>query len=191
MEYTETYLGLCHGTDINSAKDILKNGFQVTGDKTSWCGPGVYFYDIKAKAWWAAKRKCGEKRIDRKGNSTIVFADIVNVRRRDIFDLRVKENLEDFEQFTMNITNNNKRIRISQIEDDNTRIIELRAMLISYYVDNYKKKLVVGNFRQRPQPQYEHAIEFANALDMVFGIETIYCVKDTSIISHIYLGGSV
>ena len=42
---------------------------------------------------------------------------------------------------------------------------------------------------QRPQPLYEYAIEFADSLDMVFGIETIYCVKDIGIISNIRIGG--
>ena len=49
---------------------------------------------------------------------------------------------------------------------------------------------MIGHFRQRPQPLYEHAIKFADSLDMIFGIETIYCVKDTSIVSNIRLGGS-
>ena len=62
-------------------------------------------------------------------------------------------------------------------------------MLISYYSDKNNKKLIIGNFRQRPQPLYEHAIEFSNSLDMIFGIETIYCVKDTGIIENIREGG--
>lgn len=33
---------------------------------------------------------------------------------------------------------------------------------------------------------YEHAIEFSNNLDMIFGIETIYCVKDKDIIENIH-----
>ncbi len=33
---------------------------------------------------------------------------------------------------------------------------------------------------------YEHAIEFSNSLDMIFGIETIYCVKDKDIIENIH-----
>lgn len=49
-------------------------------------------------------------------------------------------------------------------------------MLISYYANQVNSKLVIGIFRQRPQPLYEHAISFANSLDMIFGIETIYCV---------------
>lgn len=66
------------------------------------------------------------------------------------------------------------------------KIIRLRAIFISYYADKNGKKLVIGNFQQRPQPIYEHAIEFSNNLDMMFGIETIYCVKDKDIIKNIH-----
>ena len=74
---------------------------------------------------------------------------------------------------------------LSGIEDVE-KIITLRALFISYYADRNDKKLVIGNFRQRPQPMYEHAIEFSNSLDMIFGIETIYCVKDKDIIENIH-----
>ena len=60
MEYTESYYSLSHGTDQHSAENSVKEGFSIKGDATSWCGKGVYFYDIKGKAWWAAKRKCSE-----------------------------------------------------------------------------------------------------------------------------------
>ena len=60
MEYTDSYYGLSHGTDQQSAQRIISDGFLVKGDKTSWCGEGVYFYDVKSKAWWAASRKCNE-----------------------------------------------------------------------------------------------------------------------------------
>lgn len=70
--------------------------------------------------------------------------------------------------------------------NDIEKTIMLRAIFISYYADINNKKLVIGNFRQRPQPMYEHAIEFSNSLDMIFGIETIYCVKDIDIIENIH-----
>ncbi|MDY4609018.1 MAG: hypothetical protein SPD11_00185 [Sphaerochaetaceae bacterium] len=58
MDYHESYRDLCHGTTKKFANAVLKNGFLIQGDSTSWCGKGVCFYDIKAKAWWAAQRKC-------------------------------------------------------------------------------------------------------------------------------------
>ena len=118
-------LRLSHGTDLNSAQNIMENGFEITGDTSSWCGRGVYFYDIKAKAWWAANRKCEEikKRTGSQIKKIVVFADIIDIKKTDIFDLRIKNDLDAF--------------------------------------------------------------------DMIFGIETIYCVKDTSVISNICLGGNI
>ena len=106
----------------------------------------------------------------------------------ETFDLRVKKDLEKFEEFVNLILPKKEKIIISEI-DDAERKIRLRSALISFYAKETQCKLVIGNFRQRPQSLYEHAIEFANSLDMVFGIETIYCVKDTGIISNIRIGG--
>lgn len=193
MEYTESYYNLSHGTDEQSAKDIISNGFLVKGDTTSWCGKGVYFYDIKSKAWWAANRKCVEikQKESRKVRPAILFVDIESISKKDTFDLRVKKDLEKFEEFINDLLKEGKKIEIPEISDEDERKIILRSMLLSFYADIVHSKLVIGNFRQRPQPLQEHAIEFADSLDMVFGIETIYCVKDISIISNIRLGGSV
>ena len=59
-KYKETYRELSHGTDVESATIIRNNGFKISERSDSWCGPGIYFYDIKKKAWWAARRKCSE-----------------------------------------------------------------------------------------------------------------------------------
>lgn len=191
MRYTESYYNLSHGTDKISAENIKTKGFVLSGDETSWCGEGVYFYDIKAKAWWAADRKCNE--LKQKGFSgvkaAVILADIENIYKDDTFDLRVKKNLEDFECFVNLMLQRKKQIKIADVDDEVERKIRLRSALISFYAKETQCKLVIGNFRQRPQPLYEHAIEFANSLDMVFGIETIYCVKDTGIISNIRIGG--
>lgn len=101
MRYTESYYNLSHGTDIASAENIKTNGFTLRGDKTSWCGEGVYFYDIKAKAWWAAKRKCNELKQKGKGSikATVILADIEDIYKDETFDLRVKKDVDDFESF--------------------------------------------------------------------------------------------
>lgn len=191
MEYTESYYSLSHGTDQQSAECIMKEGFFIKGDATSWCGKGVYFYDIKSKAWWAAKRKCRElnKRENKKVTPNIILADIENISKSDIFDLRVKKDLDDFEKFVSQLLDKH-HISIDNIQDDAERCIQLRAMLVSFFADQNNRKLVVGNFRQRPQPKYEKAIQFADSLDIIFGIETIYCVKDTKIIKNVRMGGS-
>ena len=192
MEYTENYYGLCHGTDEKSAEIIISNGFALNGDETSWCGKGAYFYDIKAKAWWAARRKCAEIKQNKfcRIKPMILLADIENIPKKDTFDLRVKKDLESFESFVDGMFGENEQIEIAGIDNEVERKIRLRSVLISFYAEKNNCKLVIGHFRQRPQPLYEHAIKFADSLDMIFEIETIYCVKDTSIVSNIRLGGS-
>ncbi|MBQ2983156.1 MAG: hypothetical protein IJD58_13740 [Lachnospiraceae bacterium] len=192
MKYTEDFYNLSHGTDVESARDICLNGFEIRGDATSWCGKGVYFYDMKSKAWWAANRKCEEIKQQKqiKVEPIIILSDIINIYKDDIFDLRAKNDLEQFETFVKEVLSEGAELKVSGITDDTERKILLRSMLISFYADKIKCKLVIGNFRQRPQPLYEHSIEFANSLDMIFGIETIYCVKDVSIISNVRLGGN-
>lgn len=184
--FLETYRGLCHGTDAISAENIKRNGFIPSSSKDSWCGDGIYFYDIKAKAWWAAKRKCKQIKDDtgERIAAAVVFADIKDIAKDEIFDMRVHKDLVEFERAVSPILESGM-ICIEGVEDETERTIILRSVMISYFADSNNKKLIIGNFRQRPQPLYEHAIEFANSLDMVFGIETIYCVKDKDIISNI------
>lgn len=186
MIYKETYRDLSHGTDAESAETIKSDGFEIRGDVDSWCGKGIYFYDIKKKAWWAANRKCMEikKEIGKKVKPEVLFVDIIDIETDKIFDMRVFKDLCDFEKGIQDLFGNHA-FEVSGVDADTEKIIKLRAMLISYYADKNNKKLVIGNFRQRPQPLYEHAIEFSNSLDMIFGIETIYCVKDRDIIKNI------
>lgn len=190
MGYKETYRGLSHGTDEISAKSILADGFELRGDDDSWCGKGIYFYDIKKKAWWAANRKCSEikKETGNLVKPTVLFADILDIDDERILDLRAHQDLCDFEEYIKPLFGEYK-FKIAGLENSNDEIIKFRSILISYYSDKNNKKLIVGNFRQRPQPKYEHAIEFSNSLDMIFGIETIYCVKDRDIIQNVYEGG--
>lgn len=184
--YKETYRELSHGTDEESAEKIKTNNFEIRGSSDSWCGKGVYFYDIKKKAWWAAKRKCEEirKQTGRKIKPTVLFADIIDIDNDKIFDLRAYKDLCDFEEEISPLFGEYE-FELSGMNDIEKTIM-LRAIFISYYADINNKKLVIGNFRQRPQPMYEHAIEFSNSLDMIFGIETIYCVKDIDIIENIH-----
>lgn len=184
--YKETYRELSHGTDEESAEKIKAKGFEIRGGSDSWCGPGVYFYDIKKKAWWAARRKCEEikKETGKRIKPTVLFADIIDIDDDKIFDLRAYKDLRDFEEGISQLFGEYS-FELSGI-DDVEKIIKLRSLFISYYADRNDKKLIIGNFRQRPQPLYEHAIEFSNSLDMIFGIETIYCVKDKNIIENIH-----
>lgn len=98
--YKETYRELSHGTDEESAEKIKANGFEIRGRSDSWCGSGIYFYDIKKKAWWAANRKCEEirKETGKKFKPAVLFADIIDIDDDKIFDLRAYKDLCDFEE---------------------------------------------------------------------------------------------
>lgn len=185
--YTESFLNLFHGTTQEAALNIKQSSFLMSTRKDNWCGNGVYFYDIKSKACWAAKRKCNEVK-QQTGNRqvrAVVKADVLNLPKTDILDFRVHSDLCDFETVIRDVFDEDNGFKIDTVSDATERLIILRSMLIAYYVQKRKKKLVVGIFRQRPQVKYEHAITFANRLDLIFGVETIYCVKDVSILQNI------
>ncbi|MDO4487152.1 MAG: hypothetical protein Q4C46_11285 [Bacillota bacterium] len=190
MIYKETYRDLCHGTDIESAEKIKEDGFELRGDDTSWCGKGVYFYDIKNKAWWAAARHCDNIRNEtgKKIKPTVLFADVVDINKSRVFDLRVYKDLCSFESYINDVFGEYVFELDDNISAEEKQIV-MRAIMIDFYSKKNNKQLVVGCFRQRSQPIYNHAIEFANRLELVFGVEIIYCVKDTSIISNIRQGG--
>lgn len=188
MHYRESYMQLSHGTTENAAISIKKDGFILSQEKGNWCGKGVYFYDIKAKAWWAAKRKCEEvkKETGKKSKPTVIYADVIDLPREQIFDLRVYSDLCEFENLVAPMLEKNPfDIMGIEEESEKEKIIILRSILISFFAYKNNKKMVVGHFLQRPQPLYEQAIRFSSSLDMIFGIETIYCVKDINIITNI------
>lgn len=193
MKYNESFCDLIHGTSYESATKILKDGFEINGDNTSWCGKGVYFYDIKSKAWWSANRTCTSLRkcTGIKHRPAIVFADVKDLAKKDIFDLRSYSDLSNFKIFVNNLLKSNSGIlKISELQNDEERIIAFRSMLISYYTDSANKKLVIGAFKQREQNLYNDAVDFAESLNLIFGVETIYCVKDVNILSNIRIGGN-
>ena len=183
--YTESFNNLCHGTDAESAKSIRDNGFRMSSAKGNWCGEGVYFYDIKSKAWWSANRTCSQIKAHygKKTKPDVVFADIIDLDKDYIFDLRSDKDLLDFKQL-VDETLIGKHLTIEGVNDFD-QIIQLRSMLIGFYAKNKGKKLVVGLFRQVDRQDREIENHFANQLLLVFGAETIYCVKDCSIIQNI------
>ena len=183
--YKETYRDLCHGTDAVSAEAIREEGFVMSSAEGHWCGEGVYFYDIKSKAWWSADRTCRriEKSTGERIKPDVIFADIVELDREFVFDLRSTSDMMDFKACVDEITQN-KSIVIEGLSDFD-RTVELRAMLISFYAQRNGKKLVIGLFRQRCSETRVVGESFANNLFLIIGAETIYCVKDCSIIQNI------
>lgn len=93
--YTEEYKHLYHGTTEKYAAAIIKTQ-NFTPSLSGWCGYGVYFYDIIAKAWWSANRTCSTKE---NANSAVIVVDIQPLSRVYILDLRSTKDLIKFADF--------------------------------------------------------------------------------------------
>lgn len=185
-KYKETYTNLYHGTTVAAAKEIINNQKFIPSNENSWCGAGIYFYDVKAKAFWAAKRKCNEIKAQTGASHvpTVVNADILDLDRNFILDLRDPNKFGEFFKIIEPVLNECD-LKISNSNDPQEALIKLRGILISTYAKKYDVKLVIGHFQQREQPIYSDFILNAARVKMVIGLETIYCVKNDEIINEI------
>ena len=179
--YTESYRDLYHGTTKTNAEKIIAMQMFKPSD-TGWCGKGVYFYDIKAKAWWSADRTCRRSNI--KDAPAIVVADIKDIKRVEVLDLRSFQDLSKFEKFvTSFLTESGGKIDIVEAKNEDDRVRQLRELFLNFYCSEKEIKLIIGHFKQVERVEFD--VNFAEEWQLVIGIETIYCVKDTQIISNI------
>lgn len=186
--YKETFKQLYHGTTCENYNEIMENGFTLSTAKNNWCGEGVYFYDIKAKAWWAAERKCRQVKSNtgKSHKSIVAVVDIIDLPRESIFDLRTHQDLCVFQHFVESLLVENSKWRLVRDgQEMSQEKILLRALFISFFAQKHCKKLVVGNFMQLPNTINNNIIPFVSDMNLAFGIETIYCVKDIGVISNI------
>lgn len=184
--YTESYYNLYHGTSQLAAVKIISEQKFIASNSDNWCGSGVYFYDNKGKALWAAQRKCNElhKKTGEKHKHSYVCADIININKDDILDLRSFKDLEHFSKFLDEFLENNNFEIDGEISEEE-KLIKKRAILISFYAQENKKKLVIGHFQQIPRAEFIPIHSAAKKLQLVVGVETIFCVKDDSILTNI------
>lgn len=184
---TEKYINLYHGTTAEFANSIIESQ-QFTPSSGGWCGNGVYFYDIKAKAWWSANRTCRSECVDK---PAVVVADLREIDRTSILDLRDPKSLERFALYTERLLSESDcGWRIAELETDNVdefeKICKIRALLLNFYCTQHNIKVVIGYFQQRPSNSIEaDTKKFSDDWFLAIGIETIYCVKDASIIYNI------
>lgn len=185
ISYTETYMNLYHGTtDINAAQIVASQCFIPS--KSGWCGAGVYFYDIKSKAWWSARRTCQNVRKNGITNvkEEVVEADIIDLDKKYILDLRAPRSLQEFAMFVDAFLEEND-FEVTDTEDEFEANNIKRAMLISFFCKKRNIKLVVGYFKQKAQSQIDQMKSFADDWLLVIGIENIFCVKDNTILKNI------
>ena len=72
-----------HGTNIESARQILQTGFTPSRNNYDWLGKGVYFWqDAPYRAWNWAGEYCKKK-----GGDPAVIRSLVRIRRNEFIDL--------------------------------------------------------------------------------------------------------
>ena len=183
--YIESYKDLYHGTIESNANSIIDTQTFIPSTQ-GWCGPGVYFYDNRSKAWWSAKRTCNYAKLN--GNPyatpTVVIADIKPLNKENILDLRATGDLNDFADF-VNKFLSEFDFSFEQNLSEDEYIKQKRASLLSFYCQENNKQLIIGHFKQKPQEKLDSMTCFANEWQLVIGIETIYCAKNTDIIDNI------
>lgn len=189
---TEKYINLYHGTTAEFASSIIKSQ-KFNPSLGGWCGKGVYFYDIKAKAWWSASRTCNNQYI---AKPAVVVADLQEIDRASILDLRDPRKLESFASYTEKLLSESDcGWKIAELETDNVdefeKICGIRALLLNFYCDQHDIKVVIGYFQQQPNNNHikGDTKKFSDKWLLAIGIETIYCVKDASIIYNIREAG--
>lgn len=183
--YTETYKDLYHGTTVAHAAKIVEMQAFIPSE-TGWCGAGIYFYDNKSKAWWSATRTCYQEKMNGNTGATpdIVIADLVQLNRSSILDLRSPDDLKKFADFVNEFLSKND-FSIANLSNKEDPVKLKRALLLSYFCNLYSQQLVIGYFRQEPQEKIDNTQHFANAWQLAIGIETIYCAKDPTIVHNI------
>lgn len=183
--YTESYIGLCHGTTSEAAEKIITTQHFMPSS-SGWCGKGVYFYDIKAKARWWADRTSNDlgKKLKRKFKPQVVYADIIDIPLHDVLDLRSFKALKEFAAYVDEFLEEFS----FEIDEDLTEEEKkecTRQLLLTAFAEENNKKLIVGLFSQRMRDEYKPYIEFSKEWNILFGVETIYCVRDPLIICNI------
>ena len=184
--YTETYTHLYHGTTEDIA-NVIVHTKKFIPSKKGWCGTGVYFYDNKSKAWWSAKRTCsiansnGRKKV----RPEVIVADIKQLNRSLILDLRCPDDLSRFKVFVKDFMSNNGDFDIKEpLSTDDLRELK-RALLLNFFCINVETQLVIGNFKQHPREENESIRQFAQEWRLVTESETIFCAKNPDIIHNI------
>ena len=84
---------LYHGTDLENAKKICKNGFRWKQNDEHWLGNGVYFYlDRDLAEWWTTNPS---KIFGTEIKVPCILSAEVSIKDERVLDLR---NLQDYRE---------------------------------------------------------------------------------------------
>lgn len=183
--YIESYKDLYHGTTEEYAAQIVDTQTFIPSE-TGWCGKGVYFYDNKAKAWWSAQRTCyQERKRGKKAKADVVIADIPQLSRSVILDLRTKEDMIVFADYVEMFFSEVTDFYIVEKMSEKDCLEKKRAMLLNFFCKENNRQLIIGYFKQEHKEEIQPVEPFASAWQLAIGIETIYCAKIPKIVKNI------
>lgn len=187
--YKESFHGLYHGTTLASANGIIENGFRFSVGNDSWCGAGVYFFDVRALAWNWANRVAAVRKRDGEDlyEAVVVETSAVDVDRDLILDLRDVNSLYDLKKAAEGFLRGDSQIHYDGDDElsDEERLNRTRAILIDMFCKMKGFALVVGIFKQNDREERREILKYAESINIVSGVETIYCVKDTGILGRL------
>jgi hypothetical protein len=129
-----------HGTDENSAKNIIDNGFKIPAliRDDHWLGNGLYFYredEEQALIWAIFKIR---NRPELEGLKAIVIESKIKVSEENFLNLDSRKHIDFFADFIKEACataeNNNVQIVFSDEEDDKVRNFFFNLLPENYYV---------------------------------------------------------
>jgi hypothetical protein len=172
-----------HGTDLNCAETIMRNGFIFKKNPEHWLGNGIYFFkDYSLAKWWCTNpsSKFGTKIID-----PVVMTCDLKIEKNKILDLR---NLKGYNKFCEIFDNNIIHVlgKFLYNPKDTFTKKEIRTFFCDYIRDSEKFQLIIGNFISLNKSYLSTIVypAFFDILELKY-IETQICVFDPSIITNI------
>lgn len=167
-----------HGTDLNSAQNILKTDFIYRANKEHWLGNGIYFYmDLSLAKWWTSNpsRKFGVR-----VNSPAILNVKLKLQDDEILDLR---KLDDYNQF-INLYYDEyiPLLKLGILEIPPVNQYQIRCSFCDYLEEQYGLKAIIGNFSLLSQPYLPSRYKLFTKAMKLYYIETQLCVFDTDCI---------
>lgn len=132
---------LYHGTDLENAKKICKNGFRWKQNDEHWLGNGVYFYlDRDLAEWWTTNPS---KIFGTEIKVPCILSAEVSIKDERVLDLR---NLQDYRECLL-AYNEFEELALSELKTDVAHNIKkLRCAFFDWVFGEYEIDCIIGCF---------------------------------------------
>lgn len=177
-------LAVYHGTNLENALSIQKNGFSFEIDSEHWLGNGCYFYfDYALAKWWTSKpsKKYGSKGV----YHPVVLCCRIEIDEEDLLDL---QRFDDYKIFVTEYTNEYLPKYIKGIKpyprkkDHTVNYKVLRCRYCEYLQERFCLKAISGNFYLPEQPYLPEPSKSIISQFQLAYTEIQLCVFDPQII---------